>query len=111
MGYELRATGANQPRPNMADLDPQADNNCDDDFRIARGMVGINEVLGNRYRYYDGFFRQLRIYRDCGGVAGAQSSGGSFVIRDPVCMLIVAASLLNAFTNTSPRSRGRFFRA
>ena len=51
------------------------------------GMVGINEVLGYRYRYYDGF-PPGTASRDSGGLAWEKSSVRRFACGDLVGALI-----------------------
>jgi general nucleoside transport system permease protein len=55
-GYELRATGANPSAAEYGGISPRKQIILAMTISGAlAGMVGINEVMGYRYRYYDGF--------------------------------------------------------
>lgn len=55
-GYELRATGANPAAAEYGGISPRKQIILAMTISGAlAGMVAIDEVLGNRYRYYDGF--------------------------------------------------------
>ena len=75
-GYEIRATGSNPSAAEYGGISIRRQ------IVLAMavsgalaGMVGINEVLGYRYRYYDGFSAQLRLHRHRRRAARPQPSG------------------------------------
>jgi simple sugar transport system permease protein len=90
-GYELRATGANPSAAEYGGISIRKQ------IILAMsisgglaGMVGINEVLGYRHRYYDGFSANYG-FVGCRGVAGTEPSIGLFLAT--FCLILLRGGI------------------
>src|SRR5207237_2700583 len=99
-GYELRATGANPSAAEYGGISVRKQ------IVIAMtisgalaGMVGINEVLGYRYRYYDGFSANYGFTGIAVALLGRNHPVGVLLSAILFGMLIRGAIFVDAFTN------------
>jgi len=99
-GYELRATGANPSAAEYGGISVRKQ------IVIAMtisgalaGMVGINEVLGYRYRYYDGFSANYGFTGIAVALLGRNHPGGVLLAALLFGMLIRGGIFVDAFTN------------
>src|SRR5438552_10955693 len=99
-GYELRATGSNPTAAEYGGISVRKQ------IVIAMtisgalaGMVGINEVLGYRYRYYDGFSANYGFTGIAVALLGRSHPVGVLLAALLYGMLIRGGIFVDAFTN------------
>jgi len=99
-GYELRATGSNPTAAEYGGISIRKQ------IIIAMtisgslaGMVGINEVLGYRYRYYDGFSANYGFTGIAVALLGRNHPVGVLLSAILFGMLIRGGIFVDAFTN------------
>src|SRR5438093_6772914 len=99
-GYELRATGSNPTAAEYGGISIRKQ------IIIAMtisgalaGMVGINEVLGYRYRYYDGFSANYGFTGIAVALLGRSHPVGVLLAALLFGMLIRGGIFVDAFTN------------
>src|SRR5205823_13637979 len=98
-GYELRATGANPSAAEYGGISVRKQ------IVIAMtisgalaGMVGINEVLGYRYRYYDGFSANFGFTGIAVALLGRNHPVGVFLAAILFAILLRGGIFVDAYT-------------
>lgn len=99
-GYEIRATGASPTAAEYGGISVRKQ------IVLAMavsgalaGMVGINEVLGYRYRYYDGFSANYGFTGIAVALLGRKHPAGVLLAAILFGMLIRGGIFVDAFTN------------
>src|SRR2546428_2492518 len=99
-GYEIRATGSNPTAAEYGGISIRKQ------IVLAMavsgalaGMVGINEVLGYRYRYYDGFSAHYGFFGIAVALLGRNHPVGVLLSALLFGMLIRGGIFVDAFTN------------
>src|SRR4029450_10219774 len=99
-GYELRATGSNPSAAEYGGISVRRQ------IVLAMavsgalaGMVGINEVLGYRYRYYDGFSANYGFTGIAVALLGRNHPVGVLLAAGLFGMMIRGGIFVDAFTN------------
>src|SRR5438105_11103504 len=98
-GYEIRATGANPTAAEYGGISIRKQ------IILAMsisgglaGMVGINEVLGYRYRYYDGFSANYGFVGIAVALLGRNHPVGVFIAAILFAILLRGGIFVDAFT-------------
>src|SRR3989440_4511748 len=98
-GYEIRATGANPSAAEYGGISIRKQ------IILAMsisgglaGMVGINEVLGYRYRYYDGFSANYGFVGIAVALLGRNHPVGVFIAAILFAILLRGGIFVDAFT-------------
>ncbi|HEY0320205.1 MAG TPA: ABC transporter permease [Pyrinomonadaceae bacterium] len=98
-GYEIRATGANPSAAEYGGISVRKQIVLAMAISGAlAGMVGINEVLGYRYRYYDGFSANYGFFGIAVALLGRNHPVGVFLAALLFGMLIRGGIFVDAFT-------------
>ncbi len=99
-GYEVRATGANPSAAEYGGISVRKQIVLVMAISGAlAGMVGINEVLGYRYRYYEGFSASYGFFGIAVALLGRNHPIGVFLAAILFGMLIRGGIFVDAFTD------------
>ena len=99
-GYEIRATGSNPSAAEYGGISIRRQIVLAMAISGAlAGMVGINEVLGYRYRYYDGFSANYGFTGIAVALLGRNHPVGCCSRRCCSAMLMRGGIFVDAFTN------------
>ncbi len=111
-GYELRAVGANASAAEYGGISPKKQ------IIIAMtisgalaGMVAINEVLGSRHLYYDGFSAELGFLGIAVALLGRNHPLGVFVAAIFFAVLMRGEIFVDAFTRYVSKDIGLILQA
>lgn len=111
-GYELRAVGQNASAAEYGGISPQKQIITAMTFSGAlAGMVAINEVLGFRHNYYDGFSAELGFLGIAVALLGRNHPLGVFIAAIFFAILMRGEIFVDAFTRYVSKDIGLILQA
>lgn len=111
-GYELRATGENPMAAEYGGISPQKQMIIAMTISGAlAGMVAINEVLGYRHNYYDGFSAELGFLGIAVALLGRNHPLGVFIAAIFFAILMRGEIFVDAFTRYVSKDIGLILQA
>lgn len=111
-GYELRAVGQNASAAEYGGISPQKQIIVAMTFSGAlAGMVAINEVLGYRHNYYDGFSAELGFLGIAVALLGRNHPLGVFIAAIFFAILMRGEIFVDAFTRYVSKDIGLILQA
>ncbi len=111
-GYELRAVGQNASAAEYGGISPQKQIILAMTFSGAlAGMVAINEVLGYRHNYYDGFSADLGFLGIAVALLGRNHPLGVFIAALFFAVLMRGEIFVDAFTRYVSKDIGLILQA
>lgn len=111
-GYELRAVGENSSAAEYGGISPQKQIILAMTFSgVLSGMVAINEVLGYRHNYYDGFSGDIGFLGIAVALLGRNHPLGVFITAIFFAVLLRGEIFVDAFTRFVSRDIGMILQA
>ena len=111
-GYELRAVGENASAAEYGGISPQKQIIIAMTFSgMLAGMVAINEVLGYRHNYYDGFSAELGFLGIAVALLGRNHPLGVFITAIFFAVLMRGEIFVDAFTRYVSKDIGLILQA